>query len=139
MSRRVFVDTGAWIAVTIKTDRLHRYAAAAMKGLIAARTLLVTSDYVLSETLTRVRYDAGHPNAVKFLRTFDASAKVGSVLLVRVDEGVFAESRRIFETYDDQEFSFVDCTSFALARSLGIDTAFAFDHHFTTMGFVLMP
>jgi len=139
MSRRVFVDTGAWIAVAVKVDSLHRRAALAMKKLISSRHLLVTSDFVLSETLTRIRYDAGHPSAISFLHTFDDAVMGGGITLVRIDDTIFTESRRIFEGYADQDFSFVDCTSFALAKSLGIDTAFAFDHHFSTMGFTVLP
>lgn len=139
MTRRVFVDTGAWIAVAVRTDGLHRSAAEALRRLVASRHLLVTSDYVLSETLTRIRYDSGHAIAMQFLHTFDAAVEAGTTVLVRVDDGVFAEARTTFESYEDQDFSFVDCTSFALAKSLDIDTVFAFDHHFSVMGFVRTP
>lgn len=139
MTCRLFVDTGAWIAVTVKVDRLHRAAALAMKKVVADRSLLVTSDYVLSETLTRIRYDAGHSSAIRFLSAFDAAVDSGGAALVRVDDVSFSEARRIFSAYADQDFSFVDCTSFALARSLGLDTVFGFDHHFSVMGFKLMP
>jgi len=136
---RVFVDTGAWMATALKTDNLHPAASAAMRRLIKDRTLLVTTDFVLSETLTRLRYDAGHPRACEFLTTLDRSIEARTAALVRVDDASFAEARRIFLDYADQDFSFVDCTSFAVARKLGIDTAFAFDHHFATMGFIMTP
>jgi predicted nucleic acid-binding protein len=35
-----------------------------------------------------------------------------------------------------KEWSFTDCTSYAVMKQLGITEVFAFDHHFTQMGFV---
>jgi len=136
---QVFVDTGAWIATAVKADRLHRPAAAALRQLIRERSLLVTTEYVLSETLTRLRYDSGHRAAVDFLAGFDHSMQAGAVLLLRLDDEDLTVARKIFIDYTDQEFSFVDCTSFALARRLKIQTAFAFDRHFATMGFTPIP
>ena len=39
----------------------------------------------------------------------------------------------------DQEFSFVDATSFAVMRGERIRHAFAFDQHFATAGFTRIP
>ncbi|MBM3465393.1 MAG: PIN domain-containing protein, partial [Armatimonadetes bacterium] len=133
------VDTGAWIATAIRTDSLHQAAARAMRQLAASRTPLLTTDYVLSETLTRLRYDAGHQKAASFLQYLDRAISTGTVALVRVDDVAFAEARRIFLGDEDQDFSFVDCTSFAVAQKQKIEKAFAFDHHFATMGFTLIP
>jgi predicted nucleic acid-binding protein len=38
--------------------------------------------------------------------------------------------------HDEREYSFVDATSFALMRSLGLREALAFDDDFTAAGFV---
>jgi predicted nucleic acid-binding protein len=45
----------------------------------------------------------------------------------------------IFESYSDQDFSFTDCTSFAVMRALGLSEAFTGDKHFVTTGFQLVP
>lgn len=139
MTESVFVDTGAWIATAVSSDNLHSKASQAMKRLVAHRCLLVTSDFVLSETLTRIRYDAGHKQAVAFLARIDAAIEAGSARLDRIDDATFRAARQTFVDFDDQDFSFVDCTSFALAKSLQIARVFGFDRHFFTMGFQLFP
>ncbi|CAD7783535.1 MAG: hypothetical protein KCCBMMGE_01937 [Candidatus Methanoperedenaceae archaeon GB37] len=50
------------------------------------------------------------------------------------------EAWRIFKSFADKEFSFTDCTSFALMEYLHIDTAFTFDGHFSQYGkFIVRP
>lgn len=42
--------------------------------------------------------------------------------------------------HGDQTFSFTDCASFALMRSMGIDEAFTFDRtDFLAAGFIPLP
>lgn len=45
----------------------------------------------------------------------------------------------IFRRFDDQAFSFCDCTSFVVARDEAVDFVFGFDQDFATMGFDLRP
>ena len=45
----------------------------------------------------------------------------------------------LLERYANQNFSFVDAVSFAMMHSEEIIEAFAFDKHFATAGFVLLP
>jgi predicted nucleic acid-binding protein len=47
--------------------------------------------------------------------------------------------RPVFVDTDDKDFSYTDCTSFAVMQLLGLDTAFAFDQHFRQFGFVCLP
>ena len=48
-----------------------------------------------------------------------------------------ADERRaweIFRQHQDKRFSFVDCTSFAIMKRIGMRTAFAFDEDFRQFG-----
>ncbi|TAN44808.1 MAG: PIN domain-containing protein [Nitrospirae bacterium] len=47
-------------------------------------------------------------------------------------------SWKIIEKYSDKDFSFTDCTSFALMERLKLRTAFSFDSHFRQFGFNLI-
>ena len=63
----IFVDTGAWIAVTDTSDQYHLQAVKMYALLKKQREQFVTTDYVIDETVTRLRYDAGHPSALRYL------------------------------------------------------------------------
>ena len=133
----IFVDTGGWIAMAVVRDQLHKQAASYYRKLSRKKAPLVTSNYVLAETYTRIRYDDGHTKALKFHSLIQEAIKVGRLHLEWVTPNIHKEAWDIFEDYADQLFSFVDCTSFVIARHAGVKEAFAFDQHFHTMGFIL--
>jgi glutamate synthase domain-containing protein 3 len=67
-----------------------------------------------------------------------------SQLGVAADIKEFTEEDReraweIFQKYDDKVLSFTDCTSFAVMKRLEIDTAFAVDHDFQALGYIMVP
>ena len=58
-----FVDSGAWIALYSLRDQ-HHMGARVMYGELGQRqTKILASDYVIDESVTRLRYDAGFPAA----------------------------------------------------------------------------
>ncbi len=123
---KVFVDTGAFLALADEDDDYHTAAKSIYTDLLSSRTRFLTSNFVLSETYTLIRSRVNHPAAVEFMRRFDQSG----IKVLRVSEAVEQTAKAIFVRYDDKDFSFVDCTSFALIDYHGLDRAFAFDAHF---------
>ena len=133
---RLFADTGAWCALYDRSDIHHARASAFLQELKSQKTQLITSDYVLDESLTLLRFRAGHKEAVDLGKWVLQSPLVK---LINVDEKIWQAAWDVFVRYDDKEFSFTDCTSFAIMRQLGLLNAFAFDHNFEQAGFVMLP
>ncbi len=133
-----FVDTGAWIALLVQRDRHHARAREFFHS-IARSTKLVTSNYVLSETLTWLAYHDMRRQALAFKDMIDASEQTRRLIMAWVTPETHEYAYRIFANFDDQDFSFCDCTSFVLARQREVDFVFGFDHHFVTLGFDLKP
>ena len=137
--RRIFVDTGGWIALAVQRDGLHRAAVAYARRLAEARAPLLTTNYVLIEAFTRIRYDDGHDGAMEFdSRIADLQAS-RRLTIAWVGPTQHARALEIFRKYSDQLFSVVDCASFVVARDRKIREVFGFDHGFLTMGFLLRP
>lgn len=137
--KTLFVDTSAWLAVVDNTDTYHRVAKHYYLGSIKRRVVLITSSDLLTETYTRLRYTTGHRDAVRFHGMMEMAQQQGFLRVVWVDEDIASEAWDIFERYDDQFFSFQDCTSFVIARRLDIQDVFAFDEDFSVMGFRVGP
>ena len=130
----VFVDTSAWYALADTSDAHHE---AATQYINTLTTPLVTSTYILDETMTLLRIHLGHGVACRF---GEKLRQEQIALLLRITEPDEQRAWDIFVRYDDKVFSFTDCTSFALMERLHIETAFAFDEDFRQYGrFVVLP
>ena len=133
-----FVDTGAWLAL-IMPDDMHHQEATVFFRTLARGVHLVTSNYVLSETYTWLRYRDSHATAVRFHQRIVDAERTGLLSVVWVTPGIAEHAWGIFARYGDQEFSFTDCTSFVISRVRPVDFVFGFDSDFRTMGFDLRP
>ena len=67
----IFVDTGAWIAILNRRDQHHQEAVTIFNKLRQQQMRLLTTDYVIDETVTRLRYDTNHSLAVMFLNRIE--------------------------------------------------------------------
>jgi predicted nucleic acid-binding protein len=133
----IFVDTAAFLAIENRRDAHHEEALAFRDGCLGIGDPLVTSDYVLAESYTIIRLRAGHSVAVEFGEDVRASRILRVEYLTRE---TLEAGWQIFKAFADKEFSFTDCTSFALMERLQISTAFTFDEHFRQYGkFVIRP
>ena len=136
MRSEVFADTGAWIASSVSRDALHTIAVTTYRDLLRQGRVLVTTNLVVAETYTAIYRAGGRAPALRFLDLLRASARVRKVYS---DAALEDKAEEILVRYADQDFSFVDAVSFAIMRAHGIQEAFAFDHHFLTAGFTLVP
>jgi predicted nucleic acid-binding protein len=136
---QIFVDTSAWDAIADSADAYH-LAALRCKNEMAGRYRLVVTDYVLDELYTLLLMNIGYQRAVAFKCQLDALAQEGVLKVVWISEEIAAEAWRVFERFNvDKEWSFTDCVSYTVMKRLGINEAFAFDHHFVQMGFACRP
>jgi len=121
----IFVDTGAFYAVADSADRNH----AAARNAFETRGMagdLVTSDYVFVESWCLIRARLGRAAAMQYWDAMQSDV----VKTYGVTSKDLANARAIASSWPDQDFSLIDCTSFALMERLRLDEALAFDKHF---------
>lgn len=129
----VFVDTGGWYAAMVKKDHAHE---AAKQFLINNKLPLITSDYVMDETVTLLQSRVGHQYAVTFLDALQNSQQIQLYYLTPVQ---IEKTIALFRSRSDKNWSFTDCSSFILMQELQIQTVFGFDEHFQQAGFQTQP
>ncbi|MEA3642927.1 MAG: PIN domain-containing protein [Lamprobacter sp.] len=129
----IFVDTGAWYAAMVRKDRDHEAAKLFLKNNTSS---LITSDYVMDETVTLLLSRVGHSYAVKFLDMLQTSRKTQLIYLTPTQ---ISATVTLFRERADKEWSFTDCSSFVLMPEYQIQVAFAFDEHFKQAGFQVKP
>ena len=106
----------------------------ALRQVGASRRLLCTTNHVAGETYTLLRVRLGFEAAQAALQRMRESRMVERLFVLEEWE---EEAERLLAQHADQDFSYVDATSFVAMRRLGLTRAFAFDHHFTVAGFQL--
>lgn len=135
----VFIDAGGWLSVVMPSDRYHQLGREHFQFLIAQQALLVTTDFVLQEVITRLRYDVGHRTASEFITLVHAALDEGRLSVFRTSSSLWERAEGIFARYHDVVLSFTDCTSFAFLQQHPVDQVFGYDHHFEMMGHILQP
>lgn len=134
--KALFADTAGWMACADGADPAHVRSCAARDAALEAGQRLVTTDFVVDETLTLLRLRLGIDAAEKWWRQVDGSSRVR---WERIDSDRFERARQLFFQYRDKDFSFTDCTSFAIMRELRLTHAITTDRHFRQMGFQVLP
>ena len=131
-----FIDTAGWMACADAADPLHARSAATRDSLLEAGHVLVTTDFVLDETLTLLRLRLGLPAAERWWAQVDRSPRLKweRISVERLDK-----ARGLFFRYRDKSFSFTDCTSFVVMRELRMTQVLTTDRHFRQMGFLVLP
>jgi len=124
----IFVDTGAWFASVVPSDRDHEAAA---RWLSRNTQPLITTDYVVDETLTLLKARGQGLRALRLGEQFFHGALATVYYLTEAD---ILRSWQLFRQFADKDWSFTDCTSKMLIEKLRLTQAFAFDHHFHQFG-----
>ncbi len=126
----VFVDTSAFYALMDSSDKHHAEAAALWTSLIKENSRLLTTNYVVLETMALLQNRLG----------FDAASLwYGDVLSVVevlwANEYLHRLSFELWLSLGKRKLSLVDCVSFVAMRQRRSDRAFCFDRHFADEGF----
>lgn len=128
---RIFVDTGAFIALTDSGDENHKGAKTFYKNAKEKGVKFITTNFVVCETLNYLNAKVSHNVAVVFRENIKKSSSIEIINISSlIEDAAFA----IFKQYTDKDFSFTDCTSFSAMKSLKLNKAFAFDRHFEQFG-----
>ena len=124
----VFVDTGGWYASVVTDDPRHADVTA---WLAANPARILTTDYVIDETLTLLRA-RGEPTRAVLLgrRLFD----LRETPIHFIDETDLKSAWEMFRDQPSRRWSFTDCTSRAVIQRKHIKQALTFDRHFLEFG-----
>lgn len=130
--RAVFVDTGAWVALRYGRDQHHGRARTLLQRIQADGLGLVTTEWVLAETVTLLKARGAVDHALALGDAIQAG-RLGHLV-----ESTAERRRRaweLFTRYRDRRVGWVDCASFAVMEELGLERYFGFDDDFVRVGF----
>jgi predicted nucleic acid-binding protein len=130
-----FADTSFFFALAAKRDRTHEPAVKAFIRLLRLQRPLVTTDYVLDETLTLTKTRTSAKVALALLDRIESSPALS---IQHITHDRFAAAKAFFRKHADHGYSFTDCTSFVLMHEMKIRDVLTTDRHFAEAGFRTM-
>jgi predicted nucleic acid-binding protein len=136
----LFVDTWGWIVLADAGDPRHDEVVA-LRRRHTEDGILVTTDYVLDETFTRLFGGSPFAEAERFCSAVLRARDTGMVRVEPVTSERFARAYRMRLRYRDKRISFTDLTSFVVMSELGIRDVLTADAHFAAvqLGFRTTP
>lgn len=130
----IFADTSAFYALLNVKDEFHKAAVNGWSELAARHEPLITSNYVVVETLALLGRRLGFQAVRDFQMAF-----VPVLTVVWVDEALHERAVAALLTTSARDLSVVDCVSFELIRRWALPAAFTCDAHFAQRGFQCIP
>jgi hypothetical protein len=129
----VFVDTSAWFAYFLPTDREHQRVRECFHS---GNGPLVTTDFCIDETLTLLVFRGERRRALEAGHAF---FEANIAQLHNVTANQVSRSWILFKQHAAASWSFTDCTSKVVIDDLGIATAIALDNHLRQFGVAVLP
>ncbi len=129
----IFVDTSALYAIIDKDDRFHKQAQNRITKLIGENNDLLTSNYILVETIALLQ------NRLRFQAAKDFIDQIVPLLsVIWIDRRIHQNGINRLISKGRKKLSFVDCTSFEIMAVYGISKVFTYDKHFKQEGFEVL-
>jgi predicted nucleic acid-binding protein len=131
---RLFVDSGAWIALRSRRDQYHAEADRLFRAALSRRIPLFTTNLVLAEVQRLTLFHAGVQPTLRLLDRIEASRRV-TVHFASPEH--HAAARRWLERLAPRPVTYADAISFSVMEQLGCRHVLAFDQDFAVAGFEL--
>ncbi len=135
VEKNVFIDTSGWVALFLKNDKNHKEAVCIYETINSSGMKVVTSDYVLDETVTMLTKKLGARQSIEI---GDSLILSDIIKIIFINPDCFHSAWQYYHKFKDKKFSFTDVTSFYIMKEFGISKAFSFDGHFKQAGLELL-
>ena len=134
--RKVFADTGYWIALLNPNDELHIKAKSVTASLLP-NVRIVTSEMVFTELLNGFSKQGSilKKAAVSLINKSFSSPNID---IIPQTSELFINSLELYNQRLDQGWSHTDCASFKIMETESILEALAYDKHFEQAGFIAL-
>jgi predicted nucleic acid-binding protein len=131
--REVFADTNYWIALLNKKDQLHSKAREVSEAL-DPKTFIITSHLVLGEVIEHFRR-SGDQLKSDIIQMIGSLEEDSFFAVEPMSPKLFDDTLSFLHKHLDQEWGFVDCSSFVIMKRRRISEALSYDKHFVQAGY----
>jgi len=133
MTKSVFIDSSAFIALVDKVDKRYTRAKELYETIKNEHAAIYTSVTVLSEVITRARYKLGTKVAQTLLKFILKEEKYGFLTILWIEKAELKIIGQIMKKFPLIELSFTDAHIYWLMKRYKISAIFSFDSDFVKM------
>lgn len=130
---KIFVDTSAFYALLDRSDKHFKEASALWPNLLDINITLLTTNYVVSETIALLQNRIAFEAASLWYKDI-----LGVLDIFWIDAETHERGYSLWLNIGRKGLSLVDCVSFVVMHQHQIGKAFCFKHSFTDHGFNLL-
>jgi len=130
---KIYVDTSAFYALLDRSDRYHKQASVIWPALLDDNVTLITSNYVVSETVGLLQNRIGFKAVKLWYRDI-----LGILDVWWVDADAHGRAYDLWLNLGLKGLSLIDCVSFVTMHHHHIEKAFCFKPRFAEHGFDLL-
>ncbi|AFY48369.1 putative nucleic acid-binding protein, contains PIN domain [Nostoc sp. PCC 7524] len=134
--RKVFADTGYWIALLNPNDELNLKARSVTASL-SANARIVTSEMVFTELLNAFSKQ-GSILKKTAISLINKSFSNPNIEIIPQTSELFIGALELYSQRLDQGWSHTDCASFKIMEMQNLSEALAYDKHFEQAGFIAL-
>ncbi len=131
---KLFVDSGAWIALRSRRDQHHAEANALFRAALEERVPMITTNLVIAELHRLTLFRAGVAPALRALEVIGASPSVTIHFASAQDH---ADARGWLDRLAPRAVTYTDAVSFAVVKATLCSHVLGFDGGFVAAGFSL--
>jgi uncharacterized protein len=129
---RYFIDTSYIYALLNKKDKFH-FTARTLSTALHRLDQFIVSDMVLMEACSLLAKTKARRSITAFINEITINKHY---TILHTDADVFHQAFRLYESYDDKEWSLVDCVSFLVMKKERLRFALTADNHFEQFGYI---
>lgn len=132
-NRLVFIDTSGFLALIDDKLELFKKVSNLFEDFFSTGKKVITTDYVMDEVFTWMRCKQKLP--IQDILEFGKGLRMSDVQIVGITDEIFYDAFAIMVEFKDQYFSFTDCISFTVMKSMKIKDVVTTDKHFAIAGY----
>ena len=131
----VFIDTWGFKAFIDRLEPDHIEVKTLLEDLWENGEEVVTSDYILDETITLISRSLPFDKVKEFIKYVEQAYQEGYIRLLRIQEEYFDDAKKFRLKYNDKpRISFTDFTTMAAMKRRNITRIITKDRHFEEVG-----
>jgi predicted nucleic acid-binding protein len=135
MANAILIDTWGWLTLNDAGERRHQEVAALYRTLLAQKTIIYTTTFILDETFTLFFKRLNTYQAQQAMLQLSAAFSTEQFQLIQIDELRFTQAQALRLKYlDKPQISFTDLTSIVVMQEFKIDRVLTEDVHFAQVG-----